>query len=170
LTADAVARHDVSIEAVISTSVKPKLRIRPMQDEDVRRVVDVETRGHLFPWTRRIFADCLRVGYNCLVLEEDSLVVGHLVIASGAGQAHILNLCLDPTCQGRGYGGGFLDHALARLQESGVETVFLEVRPSNEVAIALYQGRGFNEVGRRADYYPAARGREDALVLARQLV
>jgi ribosomal-protein-alanine N-acetyltransferase len=141
-----------------------------MRDEDVERVLDVERRGHLFPWTRRIFADCLRVGYTCLVLEEEGTVVAHLVVASGAGQAHILNLCVDPERQGRGYGGGFLDQALERLRGNGVESVFLEVRPSNAVAIAVYESRGFNEVGRRQDYYPAARGREDALVLARQLI
>lgn len=168
--ADAGVTGVESIAVVISTSVKAKVRIRPMRDEDVRQVAEVESRGHLFPWTRRIFADCMRVGYDCLVLEQDALVVGHLVIASGAGQAHILNLCVDPRYQGRGYGGGFLDYALSRLEESGVETVFLEVRPSNEIAIALYQRRGFNEIGRRADYYPAAKGREDALVLARQLI
>jgi ribosomal-protein-alanine N-acetyltransferase len=149
---------------------KPRLRIRPMQDEDLRWVVEVESRGHVFPWTRSIFADCLRVGYGCLVLEQEDTVVAHLVMASGAGQAHILNLCVDPEWQGRGYGGGFLDHALERLRISGIETVFLEVRPSNDAAIALYESRGFNEVGRRRDYYPAAKGREDALVFARQIL
>lgn len=141
-----------------------------MSDEDLPRVVEVEERGHLYPWTRSIFADCMRVGYGCLVLEQSDLIVAHLVMASGSGQAHILNLCVDPAWQGKGLGRGFLDYALKRLRIDGVETVFLEVRPSNTVAIAIYESRDFNEVGRRRDYYPAAKGREDALVLARQLL
>ena len=96
-------------------------------------------------------------------------VVGHGVLSVAVGEAHVLNVCVAPACQGQGFGRALLDHLLGRALALRAEVVFLEVRPSNGVAIALYESVGFNEIGRRRNYYPAAIGHEDALVMALDL-
>ena len=87
-----------------------------------------------------------------------------------AGECHVLNLCIDPELRGKGLGRYLMKHLLDLARHHKAEMVFLEVRPSNRHAIALYESMGFNEVGRRRRYYPAKKGREDALVLARNLI
>ena len=133
-------------------------------------VVANEAAAYEFPWSRGIFLDCLRAGYDCWVLLDGGAVIGHGVLSTAAREAHILNVCVAPVAQGQGHGRRLLEHLLklARWQRS--ERVFLEVRPSNPHAVALYESVGFNEVGRRPNYYPAQRGREDALVMAMELL
>jgi len=133
-------------------------------------VVANEVAAYGFPWTRGIFLDCLRAGYDCWVVQDGEAIIGHGVLSAAAREAHILNVCVAPAWQGRGHGRRVLEHLLklARWQRS--ERVFLEVRPSNLHAVALYESVGFNEVGRRPNYYPAERGREDALVMAMELL
>ena len=80
-----------------------------------------------------------------------------------------MNLCVDPTAQRLGAGRKMLEHMIKRVR-SKAETVFLEVRPSNIKAIRLYNSLGFNEIGIRKGYYPAKNGREDAVMLALELV
>lgn len=143
---------------------------RRMRAEDLDRVAAIEAGAYAFPWSRTIFADCLRAGYDCLVLVRDGAIIGYGVLSTGANEAHILNVCVAPAEQGKGYGRRVVGRLieLARWQRS--ERVFLEVRPSNPNAIALYESMGFNEFGRRPNYYPAKKGREDALVMAMELL
>ena len=132
---------------------------------DVAGVGAVERASYQFPWSDGIFRDCLRVGYLCRVAECEGEIVGYGVVAMGAGEAHILNVCVRESMRGRGIGRQMLALLIDRSAQAGVQDVFLEVRPSNPHAIALYQSVGFVEVGRRRDYYQAVGGREDALVL-----
>jgi [ribosomal protein S18]-alanine N-acetyltransferase len=141
-----------------------------MRHEDLDEIMGVEVRAYPFPWTDGIFRDCMRVGYSCWVMIEAERLVGYAVMSMAAGECHVLNLCVRPECQGRGYGRYLLRGLLEHARRHKVETAFLEVRPSNAPAVHLYQSEGFNEVGLRKRYYPANRGREDALVLARALV
>lgn len=144
-------------------------RVRPMVDGDVPSVVDIERRAYAFPWSRGVFLDCLRVPYHCEVLEEERLLAGYSVLAVAADEAHLLNLCIDPVAQGRGLGGFLLDHLLRTATRAGNRIIYLEVRPSNAAALSLYKRAGFSRIGVRRNYYRAADGREDALVLARAL-
>jgi len=138
-----------------------------MDVEDVRSVVAIEHLMYPFPWTEGIFRDCLSVGCQGFVVELDGKLVGYVVLSSGAGEAHILNLCIDAPFGGKGYGRYLLGHCLDVISRQDVARVLLEVRASNYVAIALYRSMGFKQVGRRRNYYPDAGGRrEDALVLA----
>ena len=107
----------------------------------------------------------LRVGYLCRVADLDGEIVAYGVVAMGAGEAHILNLCVRGNLRGRSIGRQMLALLLERSRQAGVESVFLEVRPTNPHAIALYQSVGFVQVGLRKAYYQAEGGREDALVL-----
>ncbi|MEL1266163.1 ribosomal protein S18-alanine N-acetyltransferase [Pseudoxanthomonas putridarboris] len=144
--------------------------LRPMRDADLDAVLAIEQRAYPFPWTRGIFRDCLKAGYPSWVLTEHGLVIGYGLLSIAADEAHVLNICVAPERQGRGL-GRFLLRALVKIARGqAVQRVFLEVRPSNPGAIALYHSEGFNEIGRRPRYYPARDGREDALVMAIELV
>lgn len=144
--------------------------LRALREADLDAVMEIELRGYPFPWTRGIFVDCLRAGYPALAMEDDSVLVGYGVLSIAADEAHVLNVCIDPHCQTRGL-GRMLFRALVKLaRDHGAQRVFLEVRPSNTPAVALYHSEGFNEIGRRPRYYPAKDGREDALVMAMELV
>jgi len=139
--------------------------IRPMTELDVTDVVTIERGSYQFPWSEGIFRDCLRVGYVCRVVTIGKQVVGYGVMSVGAGEAHILNLCVGAAYRSRGLGKRLLEYLLERGAAAGMGEAFLEVRPSNAAAIRLYLSLGFEQVGTRRGYYQAVGGREDAAVL-----
>lgn len=145
-------------------------RLRPMVRADVPEVIAIERAAYPFPWTEGILYDCLRVGYQCWVLERGGRIEGYGIMSHGAGEAHILNLCIRPAAQRQGLGERLLRHIMAEARRHDADTLLLEVRPSNEAALRLYGKLGFSQVGQRPDYYPAEGGREHALILARALV
>ncbi len=140
-----------------------------MRESDLDAVLDIELRAYPFPWTRGIFQDCLRANYPAWVLHRDGAMIGYGMLSMAADEAHVLNVCAAPEEQGRGYGRRLLRTLLQQARTRGAQRVFLEVRPSNTGAIALYHAEGFNEIGRRPRYYPAKGGREDAIVMAKEL-
>jgi ribosomal-protein-alanine N-acetyltransferase len=148
---------------------QPLLHFRPMVEHDMNCVLAIEESAYEFPWTRVIFNDCLRVGYSCWTLEENGQIIAYGVMTIAVGECHILNLCVDKNFQNNGYGKIMLDYLLDQAKRHNAEVAFLEVRPSNEVARNLYIQTGFNEVGMRRNYYPAVKGREDAIIMAYNL-
>ena len=136
-----------------------------MTVRDLGTVAANEASATPFPWSRGQFADCLAAAYECCVAQRAGAAVGHGVLATCAGEAQLLNVCIVPAAQRRGLGRALARHLLARAAASGAEAVFLEVRPSNKPARALYASLGFRRIGRRPGYYPAGQGREDALLL-----
>lgn len=145
------------------------LRLRRMGAYDLPRVVEIEKKGYQFPWSEDIFRDCFRARYDCWVCEDNGHIVGYVIVSIAVGEAHVLNVCVDTDEQGQGIGRKILEMVLDMIK-GRAETVFLEVRPSNPVALALYRSMGFNEIGIRKGYYPAANGREDAIMLALELI
>ena len=143
--------------------------LRAMRDSDLDRILAIEQRAYPFPWTLGIFRDCLRAGYGCWVLEQVDRIIGYGILSVAAGEAHVLNVCVEPEAQGEGHGRRLVKRLLDLARWHQAERVYLEVRPSNPRAIALYHDIGFNEIGRRPNYYPAAHGREDAIVMAIEL-
>jgi len=143
-------------------------QLRPMQNSDLSNVVAIENAVYLQHWTPRIFSNCLRVGYDSWLLEKAGCLIGYGFMSTGAGEAHILNLCIHPIYQRQGYGQQILEHLLAIAREKKVDSVFLEVRASNIAALNLYLKIGFNQIAVRKNYYPIQHStdREDALVLA----
>ena len=141
------------------------VKFRAMMPSDVAAVGAVERTSYAFPWSEGIFRDCLRVGYLCRVAEMEGGIIAYGVVAMGAGEAHILNLCVRGDMRGRSVGRQMLLLLLERARQAGMTDLFLEVRPSNLFAVALYQSVGFVQVGLRKGYYQAEQGREDALVL-----
>src|SRR5690606_33526061 len=121
------------------------------------------------PWTRGIFEDCLRCGYRAWIGERDGVASGYGLLSLGAGEAHVLNLCVAASARRLGLGWLLLDRLLDDARDAGAERVFLEVRPSNAEAVTLYHDTGFHLITRRPNYYPTRVGREDALVMAMEL-
>lgn len=140
--------------------------IRPLGEEDLAAVLVLERRAHPFPWSKGNFADALCSGYYMVVLEQAGQVAGYGVLQIILEEGHLLNITIDPALHGQGLGRQLLLHLLDYARQR-TDTLFLEVRPSNHRAIALYQSSGFNEIGLRRNYYPARDGgREDALLMA----
>ena len=147
----------------------PAVEIRPMHELDVPVVVAIERSAYQFPWSEGIFRDCLRVGYFCRVIEVGSDIAGYGIMSIGAGEAHVLNVCVRDDHRGRGLARKVLLCLLDCAHGAGMYEAFLEVRPSNTAAARLYHSLGFQQVGVRRGYYQATNGREDASVLRRIL-
>ena len=155
---------------MITPMAEPRTTIRDMTHDDLSMVSDIERRSYEFPWSHGVFRDCLLAGYQNIVLQRGDSVAGYGVLSVAAGEAHILNICVHPDYRSRGYGEKLLDEMLFRARTASVRQIFLEVRPSNERAIALYRKKGFHQVANRPAYYQAHGGREDAAVLSKKLV
>ncbi|MEI6706840.1 MAG: ribosomal protein S18-alanine N-acetyltransferase [Methylococcales bacterium] len=151
-----------------SVPKKDLMRLRTMTHADLSAVMDIERKNYDFPWSEDIFRDCFKAGYSCWVCEAQDKVLGYSLLSLAVGEAHILNVSVDPAEQKQGIGRKMMENAIDYAR-GRAETVFLEVRPSNTYAIALYEDLGFNEIGIRKGYYPAKNGREDAIMLALQL-
>jgi ribosomal-protein-alanine N-acetyltransferase len=151
---------------MISPVPEIPVHARTMVHEDLPQVSDIERRSYEFPWSHGVFRDCLLAGYTCIALERTDAVVGYGILSVAAGEAHVLNLCVDPQYRRLGYGDRLLDEMLLRAKAAGVKEVFLEVRPSNVNALSLYHKKGFRQIAHRRAYYQARYGREDAAVLS----
>lgn len=155
----------------MSAVMKPsRYGIRPMLEEDIAAVMAIEKSVYDFPWTGGIFNDCMQVGYSCWVFQEQGEIVAYGVMSVAALEAHILTIVVQPARQGCGLGNLMLQHLLQIAKRQRAETIFLEVRPTNAAAIALYEKTGFKVIGRRPNYYPASHGREDAIVMSLDLL
>jgi len=143
--------------------------IRPMNELDIPVVAAIERAGYQFPWSDGIFRDCLRVGYVCRVVEVNGETAGYGIMSVGAGEAHVLNICIRDEYRCRGLARKMLLYLLERARIAGMYEAFLEVRPTNTAAARLYHSLGFEQVGIRRGYYQATVGREDAQVLRRVL-
>ncbi len=146
------------------------LPVRPMTEQDIDTVMTIEKRAFPFPWTPSIFKDCLKHNYSCWIYERDASIIGYAVMMFVIDEMHLLNICIDPHEHGKRLGSRLLQTLEHKARGLQAETCFLEVRQSNFSAIRLYLNAGFNEVGIRKGYYPAALGREDAIVMAKALL
>ena len=141
------------------------VEIRAMHELDLPVVAAIERTAYQFPWSEGIFRDCLRVGYVCRVVDVAGDLGGYGIMSVGAGEAHILNVCIRDEFRSRGFARRILLYLLECARAAEMQEAFLEVRPSNLAAIRLYQSLGFEQVGVRRAYYQATAGREDAAVL-----
>ena len=154
------------MSAVVSID-QPQLR--PMRKTDLTAVLEVEQAAYEFPWGLGIFRDCLRIGYDCFVYQMPHGLVGHGIMSVAVGECHLLNICVHPDYQRRGFGRQLVEFLLVRARSRSAVVALLEVRMRNTAAYKLYASMGFDEIGVRKDYYPAHAGREDAIILARDL-
>ena len=140
-----------------------------MRSSDIDLVVQNEIAAYEHPWTKRIFIDCLRAGYQCWVLANKQQIVAHGVMSVAIGESHLLTLCVHPEYQRMGYGRKIFTLLMDRAHKLDAEICFLEVRASNSGAITLYRSLGFTQIGERKNYYPGNDGREDAIIMSRSL-
>lgn len=142
------------------------LRVRPLQLSDLGSVNRIELTGYSHPWSEAVFRDCFRDDYRLWALEDgDQQLVGYAIVAYLFDEAHLLNICVAKAARGYGLGRLLLTRLTKEAFADGMSVVTLEVRLSNQSAIALYESQGFRRVGQRPGYYPADAAREDALVL-----
>lgn len=149
---------------------KPLIQVRGMRTDDLAVVSALENLSYEFPWSPGIFNDCIQAGHSCWVLCVGQSIAGYGILSTGAGEAHLLNLCVGPEYRGRGLGRHLLARLLDIAKWDRAERVFLEVRPSNPLAKTLYESAGFRQIGLRPRYYPARDGREDAIVMVLNIV
>lgn len=150
--------------------LSPRVEMLPMNVHDLDEVLAIEYRVYPFPWSRGNFADSMRSGYSCWVCRVGGELVGYLVLMLSVDDAHLLNISVSEKRQGMGFGARLLRQAMVAGRQGGATTLLLEVRPSNKKALELYRHFGFQQIGVRRGYYPAEKGREDALVLTHSLV
>lgn len=150
---------------MVAAAARPHSQVRALREQDLDAVLALEVDSYEFPWSRGIFADCLKAGHPCWALWIEGEIAGYGILSIAAGEAHILNFCIGRHWRGLGLGRRMLIRLLDVIRWTGADRVFLEVRPSNPVARKLYDSIGFTEIGRRPRYYPAQGGREDAIVM-----
>lgn len=146
------------------------VKIRPMIQDDIDRVYAIELSAHRAPWSREILRDCVHVGYDCrIAVDDDSKeLLAYIICRHNFNVCHILNLCVAVTHQNKGYGKLLLSTVLDSLPTT-INTIILEVRPSNKFAIALYEGFGFTQDSVKKAYYKDTEGEEDAILFKKTL-
>jgi ribosomal-protein-alanine N-acetyltransferase len=150
----------------VSAQLEPLWHLQPMHEDALPQVLDIEQRAYAFPWSEGIFRDCLKVGYSAwTVVSPEREVLAYAVMSMAVGEAHVLNLCVEPAYHQQGLGRFLLAHLKDLAHAAGMDLMLLEVRKSNTAAINLYLGMGFHKLGVRKGYYPAREGSEDALLL-----
>ena len=151
----------------MSALVRPAQdRFVPLERGRIAEVMKLERQIYPFPWTSGNFEDALHSGYSAWALvSETDAIIAYAVSMLAVDEAHLLNLAVDPQRQRCGYGWKMLDWTARTMHEYGARSLLLEVRPSNTDAQRLYRQYGFEVIGRRRGYYPARRGREDAIVM-----
>ncbi len=133
---------------------------------DLTRAFEIEQASHAFPWSEKTLATNQGERYLNLKLEQQGKMVGFAIVQTVLDEATLFNIAIDPAHQRQGLGRILLEEILSQLEARDVFTLWLEVRASNRGAISLYESLGFNEVSIRRNYYPAASGREDAIIMA----
>ena len=149
----------------MSAVLKPNYQLRPMQMADLDDVMAIEPTIYTHPWTRGNFSDSINSGYSAWVLEANQSIIGYALLMMVLDEAHLLNLSVAKDQQKQGLGRYLLEHMLQIAKNHKAANMFLEVRPSNISAIALYENMGFCEMAVRRGYYPALNGREDAVLM-----
>ncbi len=150
----------------MSAVLREDPRFEPMRETELPSVLEIENAIYEHPWTRGNFADSLRAGYQCWTYRLGTRLLGYFVLIVAAGEGHLLNLSVAADNQRRGYGAALLAESIRIARTLGARNVYLEVRPTNRAAQALYARFGFRHVALRRGYYPAGTEREDALVFA----
>ena len=153
----------------MSAVLKDQPRLGTMSAADLDEVITIDCAVYSHPWTHGNFIDSLNAGYHCRTYRMGAELVGYFILIVAVGEAHVLNLSVSAERQRQGAGSVLLREAMRLAREKKAHHVFLEVRPSNAAALALYSAFGFRRIAERRGYYPAHDGREDALVLTLDL-
>ncbi len=148
-------------------SLPMKVNVINILPEHLAAVWTIEQRAHRYPWRQSMIEELSGRGacHYCLV-DEHGQVLGYCYGQNIVGEVSLLNVAVDPEYHGQGLGKQLMESFISECEKANAESIWLEVRESNQAAIALYHSVGFNEVDRRRDYYPTSNGREDALIMS----
>lgn len=163
--------HDLLPTALNLETSLGTLRLAPLSESQLDAILDLEKSSHPHPWSRANFVSSLNSSHHCWGLWQEQTLIGHIYLSLAAGEAELLLLVIANNRQGKGLGKLLLNAAIDRLKRHARQ-FFLEVRASNQAAIALYESIGFNQIGERRNYYPAGNGQknaENALIYALEL-
>ena len=146
-----------------------KVTFDNMQMTDLDEVMQIELDNYPVPWSKGIMRDCIKTGYHCIVLKQDKKIIGYAFLMTAFDESHLLNMCIDYKQQSQGLGRKLLKYLenVCRYNHSNV--FLLEVRESNPIAQNLYKSYGFTQIGSRKNYYKCLKGRENAIVMTKQL-
>ncbi len=148
--------------------------LTPMQACDIEEVLAIENHVYSYPWTHGNFLDALSHDYEAWLVRTTTStttattddLLAYFVTMRILNEVHLLNIAVRHNLHGQGLGRALLNKTITLMRDKGMESILLEVRPSNQRAIALYEHFGFAPIGRRKNYYPAANNmREDAIVM-----
>lgn len=153
------------MSAALNMALKNQYQFRTMTSDDLDAIMEIEPHIYSHPWSRGNFSDSLKSGYPAWVLLKGKEIIGYALMMMVLDEAHLLNLSIAKPYQKQGLGRLLLEHMIEMAKNQGATDMFLEVRPSNISAIALYENMGFNEMAIRRGYYPAHNGREDAVLM-----
>ncbi|GAA6135002.1 ribosomal protein S18-alanine N-acetyltransferase [Oceaniserpentilla sp. 4NH20-0058] len=142
------------------------LTFREMTLADIPFIHAIEMQGYDFPWSKNLFEQNIKSKKYCVVALEKDIIIGYAILSYVVGEAELLNLCIDPLAHGKGYAKALLDHLIDHASEKDNQDMYLEVRVTNAPAIHIYEQAGFNEIGRRKNYYATKAGNEDAILMA----
>ena len=138
-----------------------------MREDHLAQVAELEKQCFSDPWSLRSITSELNNPLSLwIIAEENGVVAGYVGSQSVLGEADMMNLAVAPDFRRRGIGRKLVDELVLQLKEKDVHVLVLEVRASNEAAIALYTECGFEQVGRRPNYY--VHPKEDALILRKE--
>ncbi|MFW1974087.1 ribosomal protein S18-alanine N-acetyltransferase [Acinetobacter bereziniae] len=140
--------------------------IRLMQASDLHVVAEIENQVQSHPWKISQFEESI-TSYVSTVIEQNNQVVGFCILQPVLDEANLLLMAIHPSQQGRGLGYQLLEESITLLKNNPVQ-IFLEVRESNQAAIALYEKCGFHQIDLRKNYYPNKDGsREHAIIMVK---
>ena len=145
-----------------------QVKIVPMAAEHLDRLEQLERMCFSRPWSKKMLAEELDnqcAAFLVAVEPETEKAVGYAGLLLVADEGYITNVAVDPSCRRQGVAAQLLQVFDNFAKGNHLAFLTLEVRPSNAAAIALYEGFGFREVGRRRNYYDLPK--EDALILTK---
>jgi len=178
-----MANHESTTNMTAST-LAHSVNFTTITKADVPALMPIEKSCHSHPWSENTLVSCIGGRYfgkkielksdqnnlnnehtsTATTLNSIGFYIGEIII----GEATLMDICVVPAMQGKGYGKILLHQFLAQAKQQGATKIFLEVRAKNITAQMLYMNAGFIELNRRTGYYPSASGfgYEDAIVMS----
>ena len=145
------------------------IQIDKMRISDLNEIMTIELANYPVAWSIGIMKDCINSGYQCIVMKQQEQIIGYAFLMVNFDESHLLNMCIHKKFQGQGFGKNLLKYLENICLFNQSKVFLLEVRQSNPIAQGLYQSFGFKEIGIRKNYYKTLNGREDAIVMTKQL-
>ena len=142
-----------------------KLQFSPLTAQNSDPYFDLHRQGQFSPWSRKIFEDCLTKPYFAFSLDQENKPLGYYIGMTVLDEVTLMDIVVSTAHQGNGLGKSLLQHFMHQCSQNNIQQIWLEVRESNAAAIHLYDTAGFILVEQRVNYYPSAKGKEDALIM-----